>query len=130
MEVRRQGCKVIENNEIIVSVCDVSLSANILKKRVQVVPKMVVNFGKQLSHSSQIRVQKRVIIIITLFEDGKMHTDQSEVADIMNEYFVNIATHIGDINRTDFSDHPSITAIKTKLPQDKDSFDFQQIELQ
>ncbi|MCG7879365.1 MAG: hypothetical protein N0C90_23980, partial [Candidatus Thiodiazotropha endolucinida] len=48
---------------------------------------------------------------IILSENNKIVSDQKEVCNIFNQYFVNVAKDIGDTSlqfKPDFSDHPSI----------------------
>ena len=44
-------------------------------------------------------------------------TDHGEVAEVMNNYYINVAAHIGKktIKQDGFVDHPSIKAIKNNL---------------
>ena len=52
---------------------------------------------------------------IILKEGAEIITDKSRIANIFNDYFVNIANHIeapsGEVYGGDFSDHPSVMAI-------------------
>ena len=54
---------------------------------------------------------------LTLLEDGRIITDHGEVAEVMNNYYINVAAHIGNktIKQDGFVDHPSIKAIKNNL---------------
>ena len=49
---------------------------------------------------------------LTLLEDGRIITDHGEVAEVMNNYYINVAAHIGNktIKQDGFVDHPSIKA--------------------
>ena len=52
---------------------------------------------------------------IILKEDAEIITDKSRIANIFNDYFVNIANHIEapseEVYDRDFADHPSVMAI-------------------
>ena len=52
---------------------------------------------------------------LTLLEDGRIITDHEKVAEVMNNYYINVAAHIGNktIKQDGFVDHPSRKAIKT-----------------
>ena len=54
---------------------------------------------------------------LTLLEDGRIITDHGEVAEVMNNYYINVAAHIGNktIKQDGFADHPSIKAVKNNL---------------
>ena len=54
---------------------------------------------------------------LTLLEDGRIMTDHGEVAEVMNNHYINVAAHIGNktIKQDGFVDHPNIKAIKNNL---------------
>ena len=57
---------------------------------------------------------------IVLRENDEIKTNTSDVCDIFNEHFINVAADIGPMqNDTDYTNHPSIEAIKhrNKIPE-------------
>ena len=54
---------------------------------------------------------------LTLLADGRIITDLGEVAEAMNNYYINVAAHIGNktIKQDGFVDRPSIKAIKKQI---------------
>jgi hypothetical protein len=58
---------------------------------------------------------------IILQEGNNMVTDQTEVAEIFNDYYVNVAKYIGKGDITDLSTHPSVLAITEKHPLAEDN---------
>lgn len=73
-------------------------------------------------------VQKDTI----LNENGKLICDQSEVCDIFNDFFVNVAKDIGDTNVVVDHTHPSIQAINSNRVSEGisslDTFNFKNID--
>jgi hypothetical protein len=65
---------------------------------------------------------------IILCEDNKIVSEQSKVCNIFNDYFINVAKDIGSCKYTDFSKHPSITAIRENADTQPDSFQFCSID--
>ncbi len=63
---------------------------------------------------------------ITLNENGKMIHDQSQVANIMNDFFTNVADHIGQDTDLGLTDHPSVEAIRANNPN-VTKFEFQPV---
>ena len=64
---------------------------------------------------------------IILCENEKIVSSQSEVSEVFNEFFVNVANDIGNTskdNSPDFSDHPSIQKIKENIPVETRIFSF------
>ena len=50
---------------------------------------------------------------LLLMENQKLQSDPSEIAETMNEFFVNVATHIGKDNPTgNYEEHPGILEIR------------------
>ena len=51
---------------------------------------------------------------LTLLEDRSIKTDHGEIAEVMNNYYINMAAHIGNktIKQDGFVEHPCIIAIK------------------
>ena len=60
---------------------------------------------------------------IILSENSKLVTDQKEVSEIFNEFFVNVADEIGKGVSYDSTTHPSICKIRENIKEDK-SFSF------
>ena len=64
---------------------------------------------------------------IILGENEKMVSSQSEVSEVFNEFFVNVAKDIGNTSKDynpDLSDHPSIQKIKENTPVETEIFSF------
>ena len=54
--------------------------------------------------------------VITLCENGKIVSDQSAVADIMNDFYANVAGDIGSVlTPEDIETHPSVVSIRSKF---------------
>jgi len=64
---------------------------------------------------------------IILEEQGRIVNKQNEVADIFNNFFVNVAKHIGSNSRPINDEHPSLQAITKNRQQDK-HFTFQPVD--
>ena len=60
---------------------------------------------------------------IIFSENSKLVTDQKEVSEIFNEFFVNVADEIGEGVPFDSTTHPSICKIRENIKEDK-SFSF------
>ena len=70
---------------------------------------------------------------VILCEEDKVVSDQPEVCNIFNKYFVNVAKDIGkeaDQYRDDFSDHPSIEIFleNTQQSTSEETFSFKPVE--
>ena len=70
---------------------------------------------------------------VILCEEHKVVSDQPEVCNIFNKYFVNVAKNIGkeaDQYRDDFSDHPSIekNSENTQQSTSEETFSFKPVE--
>ena len=64
---------------------------------------------------------------IILYENEKMVSSKSEVSEVFNEFFVNVAKDIGNTSKDynpDFSDHPSIQKIKENTQVETEIFSF------
>ena len=64
---------------------------------------------------------------IILCENEKMVSSQSEVSEVFNEFFVNVAKDIGNTSKDynpDFSEHPSIQKIEENTPVETEIFSF------
>ena len=64
---------------------------------------------------------------IILSENNKLVTDQKEVCEIFNDFFVNVADSIGQGTSFDSETHPSICKIKENKKEEK-SFNFSYID--
>ena len=56
---------------------------------------------------------------IIISENSKLGTDQKEVSEIFNEFFVNVADEIGKGVPFDSTTHPSICKIRENIKEDK-----------
>ena len=61
---------------------------------------------------------------ILLNENGKIISDQKEVCDVFNDFFVNVAKDIGSNCDNDFTEHPSILKINDQQETTQDQFNF------
>ena len=64
---------------------------------------------------------------VILSEDEKIVSDQPEVCEIFNNYFINVAKDIGKESnqyRDDFLNHPSIVKILENMPQNDSKQEF------
>ena len=65
---------------------------------------------------------------ILLNEDGKIISDQKDVCNVFNEFFVNVAKDIGSNNDSDYNSHPSITKIHENQEEQPDTFTFTPVD--
>ena len=66
-------------------------------------------FGKQLNHLLLIKVPYAIKIVLN--ENDELVTDQKQISDIFNEFYINVANNIGDSTVKLDSTHESITKI-------------------
>ena len=82
------------------------------------------NFGRNfIVYSSKDRGNSHVQLI----EDGRLITDSTDIANLLNDYFINAvprpASHMPNLQPEDFKTHPSVVSIGRKLGR-QTSFSF------